>query len=79
MKSTISRRNNISKMLTHKCDEAPDDHTPEEELNFIEQYWGNTKFRYQETPFTSNEEEMIQNMRECLDSVPVEFIDGTHQ
>jgi len=29
-KSTISRKNNISKMLTHKCDEAPDNRTPEE-------------------------------------------------
>ena len=44
------------------------------ELNFIEQYWGNTKFRYRETPFTNNDDEMIQNMRECLDSVPMEFI-----
>ena len=29
-KSTISRRNNISKTPTHKCDGAPDDRTPEE-------------------------------------------------
>jgi hypothetical protein len=29
-KSTISRRNNISKTPTHKCDGDPDDRTPEE-------------------------------------------------
>jgi hypothetical protein len=44
------------------------------ELNFIEQYWGNAKFRYRETPVTNNGEEMIQNMRQCLDSVPLDFI-----
>ena len=44
------------------------------ELNFIEQYWGNAKFRYQETPFTNNEEQMMLNMHECLDSVPVDCI-----
>ena len=44
------------------------------ELNFIEQYWGNAKFRYRETPFTNSEEQMLQNMRECLDSVPVDCI-----
>ena len=43
-------------------------------LNFIKQYWGNTKFQYWETHFTNNEDEMMQNMHECLDSVPVEFI-----
>jgi len=28
--STVSRRNNISRTATHKCDGAPDDCTPEE-------------------------------------------------
>jgi hypothetical protein len=55
----------------HLCIYYPKFHC---ELNFIEQYWGNTKFRYRETPFTNNEEEMIHNMCECLDSVPVELI-----
>ena len=44
------------------------------ELNFIEQYWGNAKFRYWETPFTNNEEQMMVNMHECLDSVLVDCI-----
>ena len=44
------------------------------ELNFIEQYWGNAKFRYQETPLTTNDKEMMENVRECLDSVPLESI-----
>jgi len=44
------------------------------ELNFIEQYWGNAKHQYRETPLTTNDEEMLENMRECLDSVPVESI-----
>jgi hypothetical protein len=44
------------------------------ELNFIEQYWGNAKFRYRETPLTTNDKEMLANMRECLDSVPLESI-----
>ena len=44
------------------------------ELNFIEQYWGNAKRQYRETPLTTNDREMMENMRECLDSVPVECI-----
>ena len=43
-------------------------------LDFIEQYWGNAKFQYWETPFTNSEDEMMQNTHECLESVPVEFI-----
>jgi hypothetical protein len=44
------------------------------ELNFIELYWGNAKARYWETPFTNNDGEMMQNMHQCLDAVPLEFI-----
>ena len=44
------------------------------ELNFIEQYWGNVNFWYWETPFTNSEEQMLQNMHECLDSVLVDCI-----
>ena len=44
------------------------------ELNFIEQYWGNAKFQYQKTSLTNNDDEMIENMKECLDAVPVELI-----
>ena len=43
-------------------------------LNFIEQYWGNAKFRYRETPLTTNDNEMIKNMQDCLDAIPVESI-----
>ena len=38
------------------------------------QYRGDSKFRYRETPFTNSEEQMLQNMHECLDSVPVDCI-----
>jgi hypothetical protein len=44
------------------------------ELNFTEQYWGNAKARYREIPLTNNDNEMIQNMCECLDSVLLECI-----
>ena len=44
------------------------------ELNFIEQYWGNAKFRYQKTALTNNDDEMMENMKACLDVVPVELI-----
>jgi len=44
------------------------------ELNFIEQYWGYAKYQYRETPLTTNDNMMIENIRECLDSVPVETI-----
>jgi hypothetical protein len=43
-------------------------------LNYIEQYWGNTKFRYWETLPTTNDKDMLENMRACLDSVPLESI-----
>jgi hypothetical protein len=65
--STKYHRINLSKTPTHKCHQAAHDQAP-----------GGVKKRgdlsYWETPLTNNDNEMIQNMCECLDSVLLECI-----
>ena len=41
------------------------------ELNFIEQYWGAAKQRYCILPRTSSIKQMEENVKMCLDSVPI--------
>jgi hypothetical protein len=41
------------------------------ETNFIEQNWGASKYRYRILPLTENIEQMEQNVKECLDAVPL--------
>ncbi|KAJ7890732.1 hypothetical protein B0H13DRAFT_2340918 [Mycena leptocephala] len=40
------------------------------ESNFIEMYWGKTKFRYRTIARTSNIDEMAENVKACLNDVP---------
>ncbi len=44
------------------------------ELNFIEQCWGNAKYRYQMLPRPKNEDQMQENIKTCLDSIPLTSI-----
>jgi len=41
------------------------------ELNFIEQCWGYAKYHYRMLPLTKNEDQMEENIRNCLDKVDI--------
>ena len=67
----VNQKSHLEELITsrgHICDFYPKYHC---ELNFIEQYWGAAKFRYRTSPKTDNIDEMEENVRACLDNVPI--------
>ena len=67
----VNQKSHLEELITsrgHICDFYPKYHC---ELNFIEQYWGAAKFRYRTSPKTDNINEMEENVRACLDDVPI--------
>jgi hypothetical protein len=67
----IAQKSRLEELVTsrgHICDFYPKYHC---ELNFIEQYWGASKYRYRSSPRTANILEMEKNMIACLDDVPL--------
>ncbi|CAA7267960.1 unnamed protein product [Cyclocybe aegerita] len=66
----INQKSRLEELITsrgHICDFYPKYHC---ELNFIEQYWGAAKLRYQNSPKTTDIKEMERNVLACLDDVP---------
>jgi hypothetical protein len=67
----IAQKSQLEEYITqrgHLCDFYPKFHP---ELNFIEQYWGASKFDYRTTQKTNNITEMQENVKSCLDRVPL--------
>ncbi|CAA7261900.1 unnamed protein product [Cyclocybe aegerita] len=66
----VNQKSCLEELITshgHICDFYPKYHC---ELNFIEQYWGAAKLRYQNSPKTTDIKEMERNVLACLDDVP---------
>ncbi len=55
----------------HICDFYPKYHC---ELNFIEQYWGAAKLRFRETDRAATVDQLVRNVKACLDDVPLNQI-----
>ena len=68
----INQRSQLEELVTsrgHICDFYPKYHC---KLNFIEQYWGAVKFRYQGFgTHPSNVEQMGKCILKCLDDIPI--------
>ena len=52
----------------HICDFYPKYHC---ELNFIEQYWGAAKLRFRQTDQAPTMDQLVRNVKACLDDVPL--------
>ena len=66
-----SQKSQLEEFVTsrgHICDFYPKYHC---ELNFIEQYWGASKYRYRSTTRTTNIAEMEKNVLASLDDIPL--------
>ena len=57
--STVSRRNNISRTATHKCEGAPDDRTPEEAKGN-----GNISESIEGAPVWTDDDESVENTQQ---------------
>ena len=67
----VAQKSHLEEYITsrgHICDFYPKFHC---ELNFIEQYWGVVKLRYQSSPKTADMDAMERNVIACLDDVPL--------
>jgi len=67
----VNQKSALEELITsrgHICDFYPKYHC---ELNFIEQYWGAAKLTYRTSPKTSDIAAMEENVKACLDSVPL--------
>ncbi|KAF7378024.1 hypothetical protein MSAN_00226300 [Mycena sanguinolenta] len=64
----VNQKSALSELVATSGISTPKYHC---ELNFIEMYWGAAKFRYRTTAKTSNIDEMEQNVKTCLDDVPL--------
>jgi len=69
-----SQKSQLEEFITsrgHICDFYPKYHC---EMNFIEQYWGASKYRYRSMARTTNIAEMEKNVLASLDDVPLQQI-----
>ena len=67
----VAQKSHLEELIAshgHICNFYPKYHY---KLNFIEQYWGAAKLHYQNSPKTTDINEMEANMKACLDAVPL--------
>ena len=67
----VDQRSQLQELIKgrgHLCDFYPKYHC---ELNFIEQYWGAAKAQYRVMPRAKTLEAMENNVKKCLDDVPL--------